>query len=715
MGKKSSKANLVRTAAKGELGRTRDVPSQVSGHSSDSPFAESVQLFWKALKKEDIDQLTSLLFQKTGSSRSFSTISSSSRSPQALNILSQCGVKKMLPLVYAVEEGLSGTCLSLLLQAGAPINKVDESSSRHSALHAACWNEDEALLPLLLCAGADVRVRDAEGRTPLHILASSSSAVPVMKYILNFVRFPSALGPEMRKTGDQIFEETDDQARDGRDDALKGLQLDPLEVLSIQDQYGMTPLHIAVSEVAQRMPAFMAIYLLAFLEKEWNREEAKKRAGGEASDSGLSPRQERIKQLIALCAHGSNTVMHTLFSGQSDDKEIGEVQTMLNLVNMMLKLNTANLVGLVNARGDTPLHLALYAIGELSSSKVEEIAQEIFSVLFSALLKSPVEPKEPSGGSATVEGNCLRFAPAAGFARLGEVFSQPNSSGMVWVHVAITQHCNAALSALEALLSFSPLESEEISSAVMELKRVAFGDVKTEEGETTSEIFASELAVYSRRSEKGARGGISQSVLMKIEKTLKRLEVVEEEELKALVEVFREIEEEEDEEQEETNKHSEASRKAIPEDSMLSLATTENDGKRQRLVSPRSELRSVYSSRIQRARKGRALRINNAKKERELLKEEEKITENDDGKTTMDVKRFMNRKNINGRPFRKDIGKKSPARSTKLAEEQDAEKTNFTGKKAVAQPGGGGIFQSAYVFLILLLFLVVGIALSLWP
>lgn len=714
MGKKANKAHFTSSKNRDALDGSREVPSQQSVYTTDNSAAETTQLLWKALKKEDVAHLTSLLFQQNGASHSPASLSRSPPIPNARQILSQCGVKKMLPLVYAAQEGLSPSCITLLLQAGAPINMVDETPSRHSALHAACWNEDESLIPLLLCAGADLRVKDWEGRTPLHVLASSSSAVSVMKYILNFVKFPSSTGFSQHVPNNEDFEEVDFNTCPN-ENGVKKLALDPLDLLAIQDEYGMTPVHIAFGEVAQRKPAFMAIYLLSFLEKEWSREVAKKETEEGESNASLSPRQERIKKLISLCTKDSSTLMHILFSGQSDDREVGEVQTMLNLLNIMLKFNTAHLVRAFSVRGETPLHSALYALGELSSAKVEEIAKQMFCVLFEALLNTPLEISVIGEDSSPVSRTGSPSTSTESFDSLIKVLCTPNDEGIMWVHVAITQHCSPALSALQTVLASFPFGNEALSSKAKERCCTALRDLKTADGETTSEIFASELAVYSRYSDRGARGGTSLSVLMKMKETLIQLGVVERVELEELVLLFREMEDEEDEEEEnEGGSPGDRSTKSMPGEGMLPLVTTGNSGKKERMLSVKHELSGAYSSRIQRARKGRALRVNNAKKERELLKEEEKISENESGERSGKMVPPAGRKRINAGSSSRATGKKESANSEKTKSKDSATSIPSTSDKAELQAVEGGIFQSAYILMILLLFLATGIALSWW-
>jgi ankyrin repeat protein len=55
-----------------------------------------------------------------------------------------------------------------LLDRGANVNARSDESSRHTALHAAAWNGDLAMVELLVAAGADTLARDLQyDATPL--------------------------------------------------------------------------------------------------------------------------------------------------------------------------------------------------------------------------------------------------------------------------------------------------------------------------------------------------------------------------------------------------------------------------------------------------------------------------------------------------------------------------------------------------------------------
>lgn len=712
MGKRGNKHRFVSLKDAEEQNTSAEENAELLTTSSSTSLAEASHLFWKALKKEDIDQLTSLLQRNPDTCSSSSSLSHDTCTSYAGAILNQCGVKKALPLVYAVQEGLSVPCVQLLLQAGASVNKVDESNSQQSALHAACWNEDECMVPLLLCAGADIRVKDGNGRTPLHILASSSSAVSVMKYILTFLNFPSSLEIQPQEAEVKNRGESDNNISVSAH-GLKGLQLDPLEVLSIPDQYGMTPVHIAVGEVSQRKPNFMAVFLFSLLEKEWKKEDEKKKKDGERNECYLSPRQETIKKLLSSCAHDGNTVMHVLFSGQSDDKEFSELQTMLKLFNTMLKFNTAHLVGVPNAKGETPLHLALYSIGELNSSKVEDTAKQLFSLLFFSVVTPSRELLEWVDSKDTVLKVSFSSSLTENFFCLQKLLTRLNAEGMVWVQVAIIQHCSAALSALEALLTSVSSNSEEVNDQNVEnFKQVTLRDVVSGEGDRTGEILASELAYYSREPRKRARGGISFAVLTKIKETALRLGVVEKDELEEMVSLFEmESEGEEDKEEgkvfESVSYNSSLETACEAEKSSLSVAIR-NTGMVKKSFAPKRELRGAYSSRIQRARKGRALRINVAQKERELLKEEES-TEQGGVESHAEVSKNSTRLQING----SNSGKRTKERPSSRwlgSEGKDSIKMESTSQGTALEAEGKKSYSINLIMAIIFLLIIVGLA-----
>ncbi|ESS61994.1 hypothetical protein TCDM_10376 [Trypanosoma cruzi Dm28c] len=138
--------------------------------------------FWNCLKKGDVEGLGEVLLVRTEDNETGAVKLAVNREV-ARSLVNSPNAKKMLPLSYAVSQRMEEEGLHLLLRAGANVDAVDGSSERSTALHAACWGEDDIAVALLLRCGANPLVNDAEGRTPLHVLASLNAAA-LFLYVL---------------------------------------------------------------------------------------------------------------------------------------------------------------------------------------------------------------------------------------------------------------------------------------------------------------------------------------------------------------------------------------------------------------------------------------------------------------------------------------------------------------------------------------------------
>lgn len=298
---------------RGKKTRTSDTSHSTADSSSDLS-KESTQL-WAALKKDDAEKLATILLQDSAEEH---------RRRPTLNaraLLSQCNTKKLLPLTFAVSEGLSEETITVLLTASAPVNMRDETHS--TALHAAAWNDDDSSIRLLLSHGADPRVVDGEGRSLLHVLASSTAPM-LLEYVLEFVASP-------------ITNHDDTSVPYG----AKPVKLDPLQLLCQGDQKGLTPIHTAFSDAPFGKP--QAASAILRLMNEW-------KASGEYP-------AERLLQTLHVPSRDLSTPLHLLFQSPN-----GDVREISKLMDSMASLGAISCA--VNREGDTPLHMAVVSVGE---------------------------------------------------------------------------------------------------------------------------------------------------------------------------------------------------------------------------------------------------------------------------------------------------------------------------------------------------------------
>lgn len=127
----------------------------------------------------------------------------------------------MLHRALHVYSQRQADVVKALLDAGAPVNEPldDGSTPLHWALRFGC----EACVPLLLARGADVKVRDEDGNTPL--FSASASAAPLL--------IAAGADPLARNRRGEVPLHRNRQA------AFLGAGVD------VRDDAGLTPLHHA--------------------------------------------------------------------------------------------------------------------------------------------------------------------------------------------------------------------------------------------------------------------------------------------------------------------------------------------------------------------------------------------------------------------------------------------------------------------------------------
>jgi ankyrin repeat protein len=243
--------------AKQQKSDTSAPAGSVNGGASGKERHADSQL-WTALKHGDEEALLNLLFDKIDDAGSGEM--RRVQKPTARKAVSQPNAKKVMPLSYAVSEGLDRGVVELLLRAGAAVNKRDETPEQLTALHSACWNEDGEAMDALLRAGADPRVVDADGRTPLHILAGSN-AVNLVLRLLDSV--DTTVAESENKTHEDGSDAKGDNAAAVWSAAVK---MDPIVLLRVADKVqGSTVLHLALGESTYNFGVAQA--LCDYLEK----------------------------------------------------------------------------------------------------------------------------------------------------------------------------------------------------------------------------------------------------------------------------------------------------------------------------------------------------------------------------------------------------------------------------------------------------------------
>ena len=101
------------------------------------------------------------------------------------NTIAPAAVSHALSFMYTNEFAPPGSCevVEVLLNHGAEPNTVFRD---RPLLHYACWTDDVQLASLLLSHGADVELRDADGKTALHALALMAGSGDIVKVLLEY-------------------------------------------------------------------------------------------------------------------------------------------------------------------------------------------------------------------------------------------------------------------------------------------------------------------------------------------------------------------------------------------------------------------------------------------------------------------------------------------------------------------------------------------------
>ncbi|RNF13441.1 uncharacterized protein Tco025E_06259 [Trypanosoma conorhini] len=323
--------------------------------------------FWNCLKKGDVVGLEEVLLARTEDKETGAGTLAVNRELAAL-LVNRPNSRKMLPLSYAVRQRVDEAGLHLLLRAGANVDAAEDSAERSTALHAACWGEDDAAVALLLRCGANPLVTDAEGRTPLHVLASLNAAA-LFSYVLE-----AATTHNADREGGPL-------GLDGRSPVV----VSAFELLAVKDLSQFTVLHTAVSEIDNGSDGVL-VELLDFLTQMANTDPA------------------AVEALVNAKAGAECTALHLLLSYPSLNEG-----ALLRTVERLLQLG-ANPAA-VDECGHTPFSVLLLAYSGATAAGV-------LSLLLHALLKR--------GGKKGIEEAFLHHSVANGFTLIHHAIATQN-------------------------------------------------------------------------------------------------------------------------------------------------------------------------------------------------------------------------------------------------------------------------------------------------
>ncbi|RNF06816.1 hypothetical protein TraAM80_03649 [Trypanosoma rangeli] len=321
-----------------------------------APSADTVQ-FWNCLKKGDVEGLEEILLTRI-EDKETGAVTLAVNSNVASLLVNRPNAKNMLPLSYAVRQRMDEAGLHLLLRAGANVDAAEDSAERSTALHTACWGEDDAAVALFLRCGANPLVTNAEGSTPLHVLTSLNAA-ELFSYFLE-----TATAQNTDCQGGLL-------CLDGRSRVV----VSAFELLGKKDVSGFTVLHIALSEI-ESVSGGVLVDLLDFLTHMANIDPA------------------AVETLVNMGAEAGCTPLHLLLSSSSLNEDV-----LLRITERLLKLG-ANPAAMDEC-GHTPLSVLL-----LTHSGVT--AMRVLSVLLHALQKK--------GNRKELEEVFLRHSAVNGFA-----------------------------------------------------------------------------------------------------------------------------------------------------------------------------------------------------------------------------------------------------------------------------------------------------------
>ncbi|KAH9589169.1 Ankyrin repeat-containing domain [Trypanosoma melophagium] len=284
-----------------------------------------VMRFWNCLKKSDVEGLEEILLRRVEDPETGAVRLEVNHSV-AHKLVNSPNAKKILPLSFAVSQGMDEQGLHLLLRAGANVNAKDGAAEQATALHTACWGEDDIAAALLLRCGANPLITDAEGRTALHVLASLNAAV-LFSYLLE-----TATTEEVEQKGVLYLE------------GHPPMVVSANELLGQKDNAGFTVLHTALSDISSgsdRVVSELLDYLEVMAQKN----------------------PDKVKSLVNILTESGSSALHILLSSPNSDENI-----VIRTLERLLNLGASPII--IDVWGYTPLAVAIMTHSGTAVSKI---------------------------------------------------------------------------------------------------------------------------------------------------------------------------------------------------------------------------------------------------------------------------------------------------------------------------------------------------------